>query len=273
MEIQAQAHVIVDHQVVVMIEKVFATNFVNMNGTLSTDEKSNQEYIVVIPYLSTTFSIVHNKSKKNIEITLIDGKVIKTSSRFIFSKEEIKSIKCNKNATNAASTYSYASSYVDLTQDNPLIDANFPIYKAEDFSNYDKYFNEYSQYMICFSEIQQYLFRIPLPDSYFKYVNEEHIKNGCLGEIRLPTSYNDTIIEGDYVYTNNVSCVKRSLDRLTTYLLQQQPCKVEKRKKGCINLLDQIKHIVEHTDHEFSLRVIFNSLTRTLDNYQRESDV
>lgn len=272
MEIQAQVHVTVDHQVVVMIEKIFAINFVNMNGTLNSDEKSNKEYIVVIPYLNSTFSIVHNRNRKDIEITLANGKVIKTSSRFVFSQEEIKSIKCSKNAVSKAAAYSYASSYVDLPKDETLVDANFPIYKAEDFSTYKKYFNEHSQNMICSSEIKQHLFRIPLPQDYFKYVNEEHIKNGCLGDIRLPTSYNDTKIEDNYIYTNNIYCVKRSLDRLTTYLSQQKPYTVERRKKGCLNLLDQIKNIVENTDHEFSLRVIFNSLTRTLDNYQIESD-
>ncbi|AND75432.1 hypothetical protein FDH01_gp190 [Acinetobacter phage vB_AbaM_ME3] len=255
-----------------MIEKIFAINFVNMNSTLIPDEKSNKDYVVVIPYLNTTFSIVHNRNRKEIEITLVNGKVIKTSSRFVFSKEEIKSIKCSKNAVSKAAAYSYASCYVDLPKDDALVDANFPTYKADDFSTYRRYFNEHSQDMICSSEVKQHLFRIPLPSNYFKYITEEHIKNGCIGEIRLPTSYNDTMIEGDYIYTNNVSCVKRSLERLIDYLSQQQPCKVEKRKKGCINLLDQIKHIVENTDHEFSLRVIFNSLTKTLDNYQREHD-
>lgn len=273
--ILVQVHVIVDHQVEAMIEKIFATNFANMNGTVSPDAKSNKDYIVVIPYLESSFSIIHNHNRKNIEITLIDGKTIKTASKFIFTLREVKSIKCQKNATHSSSAYSFASEYTPKEENELLIDAKFPTYSSSDMYNYRQYFDDHSDFFIPLLEVQNYLFKLPLPENYFKFLEDSNTKENAFSieDIRLPTSYNNTVIEGDYVYTNNIHCVKRSLDKLDEYIKRQQPCKIAVRKNNCLKLLENLKTIINASENEFTLREINNSLTKTIDLYFKDGHV
>lgn len=254
------------------LENVLVINFNYLKEKVSLSElgvKNSTLFICKIPYFNKHYYLIRNSKKEYIKIKFEDNTEIEVNAKIFISELEPINIKVLSDSSyqglhdidNSPVTLKTFKDYEKRYRDYPLKFVNQKLV--------DNYF--INDYMIKEEEVENYLFKIPVPDKLLKFIKVLPISN------KLNVSFDSysrtlpsSILKENFIYTNShTDCLLalNKLDNLVKGIPNLTIYQLKKRLHSKVNLLEI--H-VNYTIKEADLIKFESKLDELIDNFTNQ---